>query len=581
MGPAVIKIHVLGGLSIEAANLSETASARRRHPLAVLAVIAVAAPSPVPRDRLLELLWPGRGRERAGNSLRQTLFRLRRDLGDEVFLDEGSGGIRLHPEHVEVDLWHFQDAIQRGDLEEAVEAYGGPFLDGFAIAGLAEFAAWIETERTRIRRQLLDALDTLAARAEEEGRADDAVAWRRRQAAADPHGSRTALALLRALVTAGDRTGALEYARIHETLVRQSLGVDPDPAVTEFVRTLEEVRTPHGEPTPEVEPRAGRERVPDVESGARSAAPRASPWHAIGWTLLGAAATLAVVFGSEWRPAGQRGETSGIRGPIPGTVLVLGSAHTNVDGRDSGNLLVACEGPACPEGPLPQPAYVVSKHEAYNPPVAGTGFIAPVPDGTARPSPGFPCCTTAIFEAEFELPADATTGRISLSMLADNQGIVEINGVEFGRHPDPHDPSNYGGPAKIFNASFPPAPEGTNRLRLTLWNGGGSVALQYNAVVTYQRASDEDDDGIPDDEDPFPRSNLQPTVVLDGCDSAVENRFVSVPRGATLSDLIAGARAAAVNEAEAAAALSSMLSQWLDAGWIGQEEFEKLAECLR
>jgi hypothetical protein len=47
---------------------------------------------------------------------------------------------------------------------------------------------------------------------------------------------------------------------------------------------------------------------------------------------------------------------------------------------------------------------------------------------------------------------------------------------------------------------------------------------------------DTDGDGIPDDEDACPDSDLNATVVIDGCDSGVEN--VLLEDGCTISDLI-------------------------------------------
>ncbi len=48
---------------------------------------------------------------------------------------------------------------------------------------------------------------------------------------------------------------------------------------------------------------------------------------------------------------------------------------------------------------------------------------------------------------------------------------------------------------------------------------------------------DSDGDGIPDDEDACPNSDLGPTVVVGGCDSGVANTLL--PDGCTISDLLA------------------------------------------
>ena len=48
---------------------------------------------------------------------------------------------------------------------------------------------------------------------------------------------------------------------------------------------------------------------------------------------------------------------------------------------------------------------------------------------------------------------------------------------------------------------------------------------------------DNDGDGVPNDEDDCPNSDLSPTVVIDGCHSGVSNTLF--PSGCTISDLIA------------------------------------------
>jgi len=485
----LIELHLLGGLTLEAPDLSPTSVVRRRHPQALLSILAASAPRAVGRERITALLWPASPPSRAANSLRQVLHRLRRDLGEEIFLPESAGGLQLDPARFTIDLWIFRDAVASGALERAVEAYRGPFLDGFRMPGLDDFHRWVEAERQKSARMYLEALDALARTAEEEGRLADAVSWRRRQAGADRYSSRLTLALLRALTVAGDRIGALKQADIHRTLVREHLGTEPDPEVLEFVATLREEAEAPADASAAVTDTGGPEE-PGTPPASRTATLTAmdSPLARLGrWAGVLAVLVLAMV-GARSLLLDRSPRT---RAPAaPSNLVVLGSAITYVDGRDVANRIVACDGPACPDGALPQPAYVVPKHTAYGSPVAGTGYISSAPDGTTRPPPGFECCTTVTFETTFELPDDAAVGRISLSALADNQASVSINGVEFGRQQDPEATSNYAGPASNFVVAFPPDPGGTNRLRVTLSDAGGALALQYHAVVTYEASKE-------------------------------------------------------------------------------------------
>src|SRR5688572_7918656 len=113
------RLTTLGGLAIERLESAEPPSgpnaaaqpaAAQRRPLALLAVLAAAGERGVSRDQLLLYFWPDSDVERARNALRQTLFRLRRDLGpkDPVI---GSTELRLDPSVVTSDLAEFEAAL--------------------------------------------------------------------------------------------------------------------------------------------------------------------------------------------------------------------------------------------------------------------------------------------------------------------------------------------------------------------------------------------------------------------------------------------------------------------------------------
>lgn len=495
----MIDLQLFGGLDFVGPDPSGSIRARRRHPMMLLALVAAAAPKAISRDSIMAFLWPESDSTRASSSLRQALHSLRRDLGEDLFLPETASGIRLDRNKVKVDLWIFRDALARHAPADAVAVYRGPLLDGFQIAGVPEFSRWIDAEREGVEREYGAALDALARQAEVALRYDEAVSWRRRQAAADPFSSRVALGLLKALTAAGDRPGALEYAAVYESLVRTQLEADPDPAIAEFVASLR--RAPTGEARPRSDHRSGQAAAPAQAAAAEtsSALPVTttagpSPWPdarrrrltspQARWLVAAAAFVLVVI--------GARSATM-LSGPPAESVIVLATGASAVTSRDTANRLVACEGPACPEGSLPQDAYVVPTHVAHTDPATGTHFIAPAADGTTMVPPGYPCCSTAVFENEFTLPPNAVSATISITLLADNQAIVAINGIEFGRQAERLAPWNHGGPPSTFATTFLPDPSGVNRLRVTLWDGGGAAALNYRAFVSHDTRQGADE----------------------------------------------------------------------------------------
>jgi DNA-binding SARP family transcriptional activator len=467
---AVIRLQLLGGLDVTAEGLAPDSRVHRRGPLALLALVAAASPQPIAREKVMALLWPESDTERASNSLRQTLFWLRRELHSDLFI-ENVGGIQLDRSRLSVDLWQFRDAMDRRSFDEAASVYGGPFLDGFQIPGSVELSQWAENERDFLERQYLEAMDALATSAIEENRYDDVVAWRRRQAAVDPFSSRVALALLRALVAAGDRPGALEYAAVYENIVRTHLEIDPDPSVTAFV---DELRSPSAAIVPMPKP-LRRQAAQALEYSANAGS---SPAR---WMMVGAALTIAAVLLA----------AKTFYKPEPDTTIVVASGTSIVEGKDTSIMLVACEGPACPKSSLPQPAFVVPKHPAWAAPNKGTRYIASVVDGgepQIDKTSGYQCCTTATFEKVFALPKNATSARAIVSLLADNRAWVSINGREFGRQAEPYGAENYAGPPATYSVTFAPDPSGLNRLRVTLWDGRGALGVYFHGVVTYETA---------------------------------------------------------------------------------------------
>src|SRR5207245_1561875 len=64
------------------------------------------------------------------------------------------------------------------------------------------------------------------------------VMWLRRLANSDPLSARATKKLMLALATAGDRAGAVQYARVYQELVRQELEMEPDAEIEDLAAAL-------------------------------------------------------------------------------------------------------------------------------------------------------------------------------------------------------------------------------------------------------------------------------------------------------------------------------------------------------
>ena len=228
------RLETFGKLVLTGGTAAGQSQQRRR--LALLALLASSGERGLSRDQLLGYLWPESSSTNARHSLEQLLHELRRSLGDSIFV--GTNPLTLNDDVVSSDVKDFDRLLVSGDLGGAVTLYGGGFLEGFYLDGAPEFDRWADRERARLADRYTSALGRLATDAEKARDYPSAVKWRRREVDADPVSSRATLALMRALVASGDRTAALQHARIYESLIEQELQTAPDSSITDYANAL-------------------------------------------------------------------------------------------------------------------------------------------------------------------------------------------------------------------------------------------------------------------------------------------------------------------------------------------------------
>lgn len=104
-----------------------------------------------------------------------------------------------------------------------------------------------------------------------------------------------------------------------------------------------------------------------------------------------------------------------------------------------------------------------------------------------------------------------------------------------------------------------------------------AVLVLCFASVAQARVPDSDGDGIPDDVDACPNSNLSATVVIDSCDSGVENTLFS--SGCTFSDLIQELADAAVNRGEFVSSVAGLTNNLRSSGIITGQQKSAIHRC--
>jgi len=108
------------------------------------------------------------------------------------------------------------------------------------------------------------------------------------------------------------------------------------------------------------------------------------------------------------------------------------------------------------------------------------------------------------------------------------------------------------------------------------WAYGGPRLHDF-ALARYLAVSDADGDGIPDDQDDCPESNLESTIVIDGCDTHVVNALFE--RGCTMSDEIAACAEGAPNHGVFTSRVAHLTNAWKKSGLISGKEKGSIQHC--
>jgi DNA-binding SARP family transcriptional activator/tetratricopeptide (TPR) repeat protein len=230
-------LRFLGGATLLRDGVPIEGPASRRHPRALLALLATAPARSLSRTRALGLLWPETDESTGRNRLTSTLYLLRQGLGAGAVISNG-GELRLDPDCVTCDVWRFREELARGDPRTAVGGYGGPFMDGFYLEGNRAFGEYVELERHRLHRAWREAVEALARESTDSGRPAEAVGWWQALAKADPLDTSAVSGVVMALVDAGNRAAALRAARTHVRRLREELDMEPGEAFTTLLAAV-------------------------------------------------------------------------------------------------------------------------------------------------------------------------------------------------------------------------------------------------------------------------------------------------------------------------------------------------------
>ena len=214
---------------------------------ALFAYLAFHSDKAVSRTQLITMFWGDRFDTQANQSLRQALFRLRRDLGDLGLdlLDIDGEMISLETNNIDIDLLKFKQEAEStimADWQSAAARFDD-LLAGLEIRQ-AEFDDWLMQARQQlelISHVLFDRLSTALRQADDfNGGLAIADKW----IARDPMNEPAQRRAMEICAAAGDRAGALNRYQLVVELLRRELGVEPDPETQNLARRIRDGAAP-------------------------------------------------------------------------------------------------------------------------------------------------------------------------------------------------------------------------------------------------------------------------------------------------------------------------------------------------
>jgi DNA-binding SARP family transcriptional activator len=230
----------------------------RRGALTLLKVLLIHGGRPVPRDVLVELLWPEADPEATANRLYVLMHTLRRVVEplhqDQRWVYVCGGGNRYYfnPDApFRLDVREFLENVSLGErleragdvtaaisaYEAAVNLYRGNLLEE------EPYAEWCWEEREHLKQVCHDVLRKLAIFYLEKDSAEKSIMAYRRTLRIDHLREDNYRGLMQALWAAGRRDEALREYRVCIDVLQRELGVDPLPETQQLFSLI---RNNHG-----------------------------------------------------------------------------------------------------------------------------------------------------------------------------------------------------------------------------------------------------------------------------------------------------------------------------------------------
>jgi len=274
----MLRLCTFGGLRIERDGRPVQLSTQKVRDL--LAYLVTFRDRPHPRAVLTSILWPDLPEEKSRRRLSDTIWRARRAVGPDVTLvDEDTLSFNPACDYW-LDVEEFEGKVDKYtstqvekslypclpvslstyllELNEAIDLYGGPFLDGL-------YHDWALLERERLRGLYLEALGHLLELYKQASNYSAALSVAQRLVAAEPLQEAAHRELMRFYHLLGrDAEAVAQYHRCREIL-REELDVAPAPETEALYHVLSRRAAPSPEMPAVHLPALARHPISDLD----------------------------------------------------------------------------------------------------------------------------------------------------------------------------------------------------------------------------------------------------------------------------------------------------------------------------
>lgn len=203
----------------------ETAAAR------IMAFLLASHPEGLPRERVIEMLWPEVSSAKGNSLFHSTLYRVRSALSKEIVLHD-RGLYRLNPDYAyRFDVFEFQQFAKLGQGKDeaahlarlqAIDLYHTPFLE------ICD-NDWCLQIRSLIQNTMVDLLLTEARYLAQMGRQEEAERDYLRALSFDSFDERAHRGIMWCRASNNDRVGAIQQFLECKRILQEELHITPSP----------------------------------------------------------------------------------------------------------------------------------------------------------------------------------------------------------------------------------------------------------------------------------------------------------------------------------------------------------------